>query len=376
MGRISIALVRRDDPSSTNHSPEDACLKVDALPRLRSFANSLDEKHLWYDPPMATALNLTSLYGQIDAQLEHVRTAVREQWIEAFQLVYGPSATPPRLGGKLMRPALCFMSAGAVGARDLDRFVDMAAAMELLHLAALAHDDVVDRADLRRGEPSLNRLWDNHTAVLGGDYLVARALDILTNYDSSAVIKSALESIHQMAEGELINFGRKQGTLNEEDCVRLAEKKTASLFAVTCSTPSILIDESHRTDLFSFGMGIGTAFQLVDDLLDLEQSEEILGKPSCGDIVEGKMTLPILYMRTEMSGADVQRLEDLAGGAVSGVDQAWIRESLRSTGALERTEALARNYIEAARAALEALPENPYTTSLLGMTEFALSRDA
>ncbi len=325
---------------------------------------------------MTTTLNLTSLYTQIQSQLDLVRASVREQWGDAFQLVYGPSATPPRLGGKMMRPALCFMSAGAVGAPDLDRFVDMGTAMELLHLAALAHDDVVDRADVRRGQPSLNRLWDNHTAVLGGDYLVARALDILTNYDSSAVIKSALESIHQMAEGELINFGRKQGTLNEEDCIRLAEKKTASLFAVTCCTPTILIDDSHRADLFDFGMGIGTAFQLIDDLLDLEQSEETLGKPSCGDIVEGKMTLPILYMRGEMSEADVARLEDLADGTVTEDDRTWIRESIRSTGALERTEALARDYIEDARAALEALPDNAYTASMLGMTEFVLTRDA
>ena len=325
---------------------------------------------------MTTALNLTSLYGEIQKQLEQARESVRRQWVNAFQLVYGRSATPPRLGGKMMRPALCFMSAGAVGAHDLDRFVDMATAMELLHLAALAHDDVVDHADLRRGEPSLNRLWDNHTAVLGGDYLVARALDILTNYNSSAVIKSALQSIRLMAEGELINFGRKQGMLNEEDCIRLAERKTASLFAVTCSTPSILINESHRADLFNFGIGIGTAFQLIDDLLDLEQGEETLGKPSCGDIVEGKMTLPILYMRAEMSNSDVQRLEDLAGRAVSEDDRAWIQESIRSTGALERTEALARNYIERARAALLALPENAYTTSMHDMTEFVLARDS
>ena len=324
---------------------------------------------------MATALNLASRYAQIQGQVDLVRASVREQWVEAFQLVYGPSATPPRLGGKMMRPALCFMSAGAIGARDLDRFVDMATAMELLHLAALAHDDVFDSADLRRGEPSLNRLWDNHTAVLGGDYLVARALDILTNYDSSAVIKSALESIHQMAEGELINYGCKQGELDEQDCIRLAEKKTASLFAVACSTPSLLIDDGYCAALSAFGMGIGTAFQLIDDLLDLEQSETTLGKPSCGDIVEGKTTLPILYMKAEICDADIRRIEDMAGHGVSEADRAWLRETMRSTGALERTETLARDYIEAARLALDALPDNDYTDSMLGMTEFVLARD-
>lgn len=117
---------------------------------------------------MSTTVSLKSLYKDIDPQLERVRKTVSDQWTEAFQLVYGPGSTPPRLGGKLLRPALCLLSAGACGAEDLDHYVEMAAGMELLHLAALAHDDVIDSADLRRGEISLNRLWDNHTAVLGG----------------------------------------------------------------------------------------------------------------------------------------------------------------------------------------------------------------
>lgn len=325
---------------------------------------------------MTTALNLTSLYAQIQDPLEAARRSVRAEWTDAFQLVYGPGATPPRLGGKMMRPALCFMSAGAIGAEDLDDFVDMATAMELLHLAALAHDDVVDSADLRRGEVSLNRLWDNHTAVLGGDYLVARALDILTNYDSSPVIKSALRSIHEMAEGELINFGRKQGEINEEDCIRLAEKKTASLFAVACSTSAILINLPFQGSLFDFGMGLGTAFQLIDDVLDLAQDEETLGKPSCGDIVEGKTTLPILYMKEELPGEDAHHIDAMAGQAVGDEDRIWIREKLHATGAFERTMTLAKSYLANARAALEALPANAYTESMLGIAEFALSRDS
>ena len=127
---------------------------------------------------------LRALYHDVADELAAVRELVRHQWTEAFRLVYGPSATPPKLGGKLMRPALCLLSAGASGAEDLKRYTEMAAAMELLHLAALAHDDVVDSANLRRGETSLNARWTNHIAVLGGDYLVARALSILTVYDS------------------------------------------------------------------------------------------------------------------------------------------------------------------------------------------------
>ncbi len=325
---------------------------------------------------MTTALTLKHLYSQVERPLEAARAVVAREWTDAFQLVYGPGTTPPRLGGKMLRPALTYLAAGACGARDLHRFNQMAAAMELLHLASLAHDDVVDRADTRRGEASLHRLWDNHTAVLGGDYLVARALDILTHYESTGVIRSALHSIHQMAEGELINFGRKQKELEEEDCIRLAEKKTASLFAVACSCPALLVDDQYVTPLFDFGMGIGTAFQLADDLLDLDQDERTLGKPSCGDLVEGKVTLPILALKQALEANDVRRIDSFKFATMTDTDRAWIRDLLGTTGAREKTELLARDYAAKARTALEALPPSTFTEAMLGLADFVLLRDS
>lgn len=324
---------------------------------------------------MATALSLASLYAPVQSQLDRVRVGVGGYWQEAFRLVYGPAAAPPKVGGKLLRPALCFLSAGACGAEDLDEFCDMATAMELLHLAALAHDDVVDSAALRRGNASLNTMWDNHTAVLGGDYLVAQALTVLCKYDVCAVVASALESIHEMAEGELIYFGRKQGTLGEEDCIRLSEKKTASLFAVACATPTHLLGNGHRDALHAYGMGIGTAFQLVDDMLDLTQDEATLGKPACGDLIEGKMTLPILYMREAMDAAPVARLDAMAGAELTELDRQWVRETVRATGALQRTEELARDYVARASRALDHLPPSVYTSSMAGIADFIIERD-
>jgi geranylgeranyl pyrophosphate synthase len=323
---------------------------------------------------MSTTVSLKSLYKDIDPQLERVRKTVSDQWTEAFQLVYGPGSTPPRLGGKLLRPALCLLSAGACGAEDLDHYVEMAAGMELLHLAALAHDDVIDSADLRRGEISLNRLWDNHTAVLGGDYLVAKALSILTVYDSCDVIVSALESIHQMAEGELIYFGRGKENLNAEDCIRLSEKKTASLFAVTCSTPTLLHDEKFKQPLFDFGMCMGTAFQLVDDVIDLIEDEETLGKPSCGDIAEGKTTLPIIYMKEVMNAQDRAHLDSLPGKPVTPDNQAWVRDQMESTGSQDRVSALCREYIDTSTEALSQLPPGHYVDIMRDIAEFVLIR--
>lgn len=326
--------------------------------------------------PMTIALSLKQLYSPIEGPLHTARHTVEREWTDAFRLVYGSNATPPRLGGKMLRPALCFLSSGVSGAANPRDFIDMAAAMELLHLAALAHDDVVDRADTRRGTTSLNRLWDNHTAVLGGDYLVARALDILTCYESTAVIRSALHSIHEMAEGELINFGRKQKQLGEEDCIRLAEKKTASLFAVSCSCPAVFLGSPHERALYEFGLGVGTGFQLADDLLDLDQDEETLGKPSCGDLIEGKVTLPILYLSDALSPGEVARLNAFTGSTMTPDDRAWVRHKLGETGAREKTELLAREYVNRGKAALEAIPASSESDAMLGIAEFVLLRDA
>ena len=325
---------------------------------------------------MSTTFSLKSLYQHIEPQLDRVRACVDKEWTDAFQLVYGPGTTPPRLGGKLMRPALCFLSAGACGDDHLDHYIEMAAGMELLHLAALAHDDVVDSADIRRGQTSLNRLWDNHTAVLGGDYLVARALDILTKYDSCAVISSALDSIHQMAQGELINFGRKQGELVAEDCIRLSEKKTASLFAVTCCTPTLLIDQQYKQALHDYGMGMGTAFQLIDDVIDLTEDEATLGKPSCGDITEGKTTLPLIYMKEVMGAADRDHLDSLRGTSLPKEECDWVAEQMRTTGAQEKVVALCQGYVDSSLVALNQLPESGYRDTMHSIAEFVLVRHA
>ena len=323
---------------------------------------------------MTTALSLESLYRPIQPELNLVRTQVNEFWRTALRLVDDSIGYEPEMGGKLLRPALCLLSAGAVGATDLAHFVIMATSMELLHVASLVHDDVVDDSDVRRGAKSLNRLWNNHTAVLGGDYLVARALDNLTAYDSCPVIANATESIRLMAEGELVNYGL-GGNIGEKDAVRWAEGKTASFFAVTCSTPALLVDPSKRETLFQYGMVVGVAFQLVDDILDLTQTSATLGKPSCGDMVEGKKTLPILYLEQSLSGADRKRFDGMFGGDINDEDRRWIAEAVVDTGAVERTEQVARQYIADARDALELdLPPSTFRDSMAGIAEFILIR--
>jgi len=320
-------------------------------------------------------VTLDELYQPVKAELAEAQTIVAALWNEALSLVNGPSGPSPKPGGKLLRPALCLLSAGAAGANgDLSRFVNLAAALELLHLAALTHDDVVDRSSLRRGAASLNALWNDHIAVLSGDYLVARAVILLVGMKSIDLIAKAFETVRKMTEGELRTLSGSSNGYTQEDCLRLAEEKTASYFAATCTAPTYVLETGCREPLHRYGLSLGIAFQLIDDILDLVQDQETLGKPSCGDIAEGKRTLPILYMREGLPPDDADRLAGMAGRPLSDDERAWTARAFERSGARLRTERIARSYASAAQHALGPLPSSAFKESMLGLTEFVLVR--
>ncbi len=323
---------------------------------------------------MPSTTQLSELYRPVEDELSLVREEIANLWTDVIRLVNGKSDGVQPVGGKLLRPAMCLLSAGAIGAKNLNRYVSMASAMELLHMAALAHDDVIDEASLRRGKLSLNAMWDNHAAVLGGDYLVARGIGVLSSYDSCDVIANAVDCIRQMAEGELTDFGRGLNGYSLEGCLNLARSKTASLFAVSCSTPCVLRGGAYRDDMHTFGLNVGTAFQIVDDILDLVQNEDILGKPSCGDLIAGKRTLPILYLRDRLDDVDRNRIDSMRGATLTDADRAWVATMLDTTGALQQAIDVAREYSNNGCNALECLPSSHYKSTLLALAEFVLVR--
>ena len=320
--------------------------------------------------------SLETLYAPIQDELRLTQSFVADLWGQALALVHGPSEQPPKVGGKLLRPALCLLSAGSVGASDIASFTKMATACELLHMAALTHDDVVDKSDLRRGSVSLNALWDDRTAVLSGDYLVSRSIELLAAFNSCPLIENIFGSVRRMTEGELRMFGQSAERFTQEDCIHLAEEKTATFFATACTAPTYLAGAEFRDPLHTFGMAFGVAFQLIDDILDITQPKDALGKPSCGDIVEGKRTLPILFLREMLDAAEREHLNQMFGRAITDADRAWAAQAVVRSGARERTLAIARGYIDEARDALATLPTGPYKDSMLGIAEFVLIRDS
>ena len=324
---------------------------------------------------MATIDTLKSLYAPIVPQLAEVRTLVDAVWRDALELVRVPAVDIPGAGGKLLRPALCLLSAATVEADSLSRFTHLAAAYEGLHLASLAHDDVIDHAMLRRGHNSLNMLWNNHAAVLGGDYLVARAVEMIAEYDCCTVVSKAVASVRRMAECELFFYGRPPGETLPEECVQLAEGKTASLFAAACSAPATILKSRHESALWQFGNSLGVAFQLVDDILDLTGTTDDLGKPSCGDIAEGKSTLPVLYMRKALSKDEKGRLDALQGAPLSEGDRQWVHDAVLQTGATSKARAVAKSYADQALASLGSIPDSPYRAAMEGLMGFVLDRN-
>lgn len=327
-----------------------------------------------YNARVNTPNHIETLYQPIHAEMYAVREVITGLWQDALRLVRLDGLEMPKAGGKLLRPALCLLSAGAIGGKDLGKYVRLAASFEALHLASLTHDDVIDRALMRRGNRSLNALWDNHAAVLGGDYLVARAVEMMAEYDSCAVIAHAVASVRCMAEGELRFFGRENEAFREEDCIQLARQKTASLFAEACAASSYLIGESFYDSLYRFGIALGIAFQIVDDLIDLTQPSSVSGKPSCGDLAEGKQTLPVIYLRAALDADGNARLDGMRGMEVSEPNQDWVAQMMERHGVRAKTEAVTRKYADEALDALGTLPPSAYRDSIAGLVEFVLTR--
>ena len=282
-------------------------------------------------------------------------------------------------GGKRVRPALTILSTYAVGG-DGARYnsIRMATVMEFLHTATLVHDDVIDKADMRRKRPTVNALYGNETAVLMGDWLYMSAFETSLAERSLAILDILTSVTRKMTEGELLQLTLLgDAAISEAQYFDVLKRKTAYLFSASCEIGAILggASEKQQMALRDYGLNLGTAFQLIDDLLDFTSSEEALGKASGADLLGGKVTLPLIYLR-EAEPKSLEMVQTvLREGKYSSVKQADLLEAISRTGALERARARADNYAEDARAALEKLPDSEYCDSLRALPTYILDRD-
>jgi octaprenyl-diphosphate synthase len=281
-------------------------------------------------------------------------------------------------GGKRLRPILVLLC-GKLFGRATPGLIRMAAVMEMIHTATLVHDDVIDMAKTRRGRPSINVVWGNHTSVLAGDWLYMQAFQVALRERNFAILDVLISLTQMMVEGELLQLDRigKIG-VTEADYMELIDRKTASLFSACARLGAVCAGagESAESRLGEYAWNLGIAFQLVDDILDFTSREKILGKPVGNDLREGKVTLPLIYA-LESAEPEERRLVEtvLADGNYDQVPFAKILHVLHRHQGVERAQERALSFTEKARAIVSEFEDSPYQRALVAVTDLITDRD-
>ena len=324
-------------------------------------------------PP--ASIDAQQLYGPVAGDLHLVSTQIQSiAQNVGFEFLQRMLETALAGTGKMMRPAIALL-AGRLGAYDLAHLVPLAASVELLHTATLVHDDVIDRAEERRGEPTPNALFGNAASVMLGDYMFAHAADFIAQTDNTQVVRVFAKTLMTIAKGELTQ----DITVFEysEDVQRYLDRiigKTASLFGTAAQGGAMVagVSAEQVEAMRLYGLRLGIAFQIVDDILDFTGDPEVMGKPAGSDLQGGTLTLPaILYMQRRPDDNPVKKAFEGVRRKAN-LDRA-IREILAS-GTIEESMGVARQFGEEARQALGTLPAGEARDTLDGLIDYVMTR--
>src|SRR4030095_6409912 len=319
------------------------------------------------------------IFSRISNELQQVEIEFERQARSNVQVIAYLGEYLRASGGKRVRPALTILSNYAVGgggARYNSIRIDTV--MEFLHTATLVHDDIIDHADTRRNRPTVNALYGNETAVLMGDWLYMSAFERRLAEWSFSTLEILTRETRKMTEGELLQLtliGKSEVT--EDEYLDVLKRKTSYLFSACCEIGSILggAEDKQQIALREYGLNLGTAFQLIDDLLDFTSSDDVLGKASGADLLGGKVTLPLIYlMESDPSTIDAVR-SVLRNGEYSEISKQDLFAAISGSGALARARDVAHDYAQTARSALDCLPESSYRESLQALPTYVLQRD-
>jgi octaprenyl-diphosphate synthase len=284
-----------------------------------------------------------------------------------------------RSGGKRVRPALTILANYAVGGDGSNQSsIRMATVMEFLHTATLVHDDVIDKAETRRNRPSINSEFGNQTAVLMGDWLYMSAFETSLAERSLPILDILTAVTRRMTEGELLQvtlLGRTD--VSEEQYFDVIARKTAYLFSACCEIGSLLggAAPEQQAMMRDYGMNLGIAFQLIDDLLDFTSSEHVLGKPAGADLIEGKISLPLILLLQRDPALRPQVQSVINDGGYTSVSRQSLVDALEQAGALALTQERAIEYAAAARAALDGCNGSIHTAILRAIPAYCIDRD-
>jgi octaprenyl-diphosphate synthase len=280
-------------------------------------------------------------------------------------------------GGKRLRPLLCLLCARGNGPIQQNQ-ITLAAVIEFIHTATLLHDDVVDISNLRRGRPTANAEWGNAPSVLVGDFLYTRAFQLLVNIGNMPVMELMASTTNTIAEGEVLQLVRAgDPDTSEEDYFEVIKNKTAVLFAAACAGSAILAGASNSLieDYYRYGLDIGYAFQLTDDILDYQGDPKEMGKNVGDDLSEGKPTLPLIYAMKQATHTEAELIRKALKEKDASEIEAIIK-IVTSSGAIKYTHQMAVKHSNNAIAAIQSLPNSAYKEALSRLSKLSSSRNS
>jgi octaprenyl-diphosphate synthase len=332
---------------------------------------------------LGQALTGREIFDLIQDDLEEVEKKITDESVASVDAVTVIGQYLQSSGGKRLRPALLLLSArlaaGGNGQPARRQAIHLGAVVEMMHAATLVHDDVIDAAQTRRGRPSTNARWGNHTCVLAGDWLYMQSFQVTLRERNFQILDLLIGLAQLMVEGELLQLERiGHIDITEADCMELVDRKTARLFSI-CARLGALCGhggEHMETSLGEYAWNLGMAFQLVDDVLDFTAHEKTLGKPVGGDLREGKVTLPLVYALERATPAERKLVDTvLRDRSYDEVPFGRIVMLLERYHGIERVRERAQAFTDKARHIVSQFPASPYQKALLSVTDLITQRD-
>jgi octaprenyl-diphosphate synthase len=324
-------------------------------------------------------MSFVTMLAPVAGDLGRVDAQIRARLDSDVALVRQVAQYIVASGGKRLRPALLLLACGALGYKEKsggEARLQLAAVVEFIHTATLLHDDVVDESELRRGRSTANAAFGNAASVLVGDFLYSRAFQMMVDLDNMRVMQVLAEATNTIAGGEVLQLmGSHDPEVDEARYLEVIRRKTAKLFEASARLGAVLAGSPRplESGLADYGMHVGTAFQLIDDVLDYSGDEAAIGKSLGDDLAEGKPTLPLIYAMRCGTGeqAAIVRKAISEGGRE---DFARVHQVIRASGALDYARDAARREAEAAARSIAALPASEYKNSLLELASFSVTR--
>ena len=321
------------------------------------------------------ALDLPRIQALASADMAAVDALIRARLASDVVLINQIADHIISAGGKRLRPMLVELAGRACGSVSAEHH-QLAAIIEFIHTSTLLHDDVVDESDLRRGRSTANALWGNAPSVLVGDFLYSRSFQLMVELDRMEVMRILADTTNRIAEGEVLQLLHVHNPDTDEAAyLRVIERKTAVLFAAGTQLGALAsgVDATIQQKLYDYGMHLGYAFQIADDVLDYTADAADLGKNLGDDLAEGKATLPLIHAIANSAEPVRSRLREIVENG-DGSAMPEVLAAIRAAGGLEYSQRRAAGYAEAAEAALDGLAENEAVAALRGLARYAVAR--